>query len=125
MATGTATPTLGTTIPGGNIEAYPKSYEISGTVALSAATDTYATNGLAFDISKLSVPGSALPIYFNVRGIGGFVYVFVAGSTRANGKLVIQQSAAAGNPFGEYSNGAALTAPYADTITFTAKFPKV
>lgn len=122
MATATATAARDTNPPA-RVGAYA---EYSGTVTITASPDTYATGGLTLSLAIADVfhasPPTRVEVYSETPS--GYVFTFVPGTTMANGKLVIQQSAGAAAPLAELTNGAAIPAAISsDTkIRFRATF---
>jgi hypothetical protein len=133
MGVGIATPSVGAAL--NSIDGTDRSTIIRGTVALSAAADLYATGGIVMDLTALGdVAKSGVPPTFVVvwsqpavgsPGTNLYIYSFNPGSSQNNGKLQIFTGAAAQTALTEYTNAAALTNPFADTIVFEAVFPRL
>ena len=102
---------------------------VRGTVTISAATDTYATGGIActFAAGTLEQIKSSLPptyiLMWSQPAVGSpntflYLYSYNPGSTLANGLMQVWLGLGTG---AEYGTGA-LTNPAADTILFEAAF---
>lgn len=122
MATGTmkATITL--------IDNTQKNIVAFGTVAISAATDTYATGGLVMTgfLSDQIKTNQTAPNILEIMTMpaagtspSGYSYIYCYGTTLDNGKVAIM------NGTTEFSNAAALTAPAADVLIFRASYQRV
>ena len=121
MAAATATPTITSQDWTGN------ELIVRGTVAFSAATDTYTTKGVPF--SLVGVQSGSLPnevrIFVTSAPTNLYVYNYAAGTTQANGAIGIFTGAAAQTALTEYTSNAALTNPALDSISFVAYFPRL
>ena len=122
MATATATATIT------QIDNTQKNVIAFGTIAISAATDTYATNGIVLSgfLNDLIKTSSTSPNIVEITAMpaagtspSGWTYIYCYGTTLNNGKMAIF------NGTTEFSNGAALTAPAADVLVFRASFPRL
>jgi hypothetical protein len=103
-----------------------------GTVAFSAATDTYASGGLAAAVNKalknLGAYADRVPVEVTMwsTAASGFTYAYNV----ATGKLQILSGTAAGATAGstELTNGTALNAAtpniFTDPVRFRAIFPR-
>ena len=100
---------------------------VYGVVKISAATDTYATGGLALNSVLLSIAdiqsstGKPLQVWITSVNGSGYTYQW----NQSTGKMQIFQCAASGSPNSEYGNGTALTNPFADVINFEAIYQRV
>lgn len=116
-----------------DVEAGQKYFRVFGTVAINASPATYATGGLVMDMSQLGVPSDAVPQFVDVQSMpaagtspSGFVYNFCPGTTQANGKLAIFESAGSAAALAEFGNGSAIAAGISgDAISFVAYFKKL
>jgi len=138
MATATFTPTLSTSAPPDVTDTYVHYF---GTLAISSATDTYATGGLVCSFAGVKLDSSATPtevrVWDETAGIG-LTYQYIKGSNLTNGKLVIRgqypdSGIGAGRfPLPEVANALALndatlaidTAATAGKLKFEAIFRK-
>ena len=122
MATATATMTITST------DATLKNEVVFGTITFSAVGDTYATHGLV--LNGLSgndlIKSGSNPNIFEIMPVPaagtsptGYTYVFCQGTTFANCLVAIM------NGTTEFSNGAAITAPFGETLVFRASFPRL
>lgn len=101
----------------------PPFFEARGSAAVGAGD--YATGGIVMSLAAPLVKAQRPPKRVVVTGIAGYIYVFVPGTTIANGKLMIfaQTNAAAEDaPLGELAVAAMPAAVIADTINFVAEF---
>ena len=100
---------------------------VRGTVAFSAAADTYTTKGVPF--SLVGVQSGSLPnevrLFVTSAPTNLYVYNYALGTTQANGAIQIFTGAAAQTALTEYTSAAALTNPYNDSISFVAYFPRL
>ena len=121
MAAATATPTVVSTDWTGN------ELIVRGTVAFSAAADTYTTKGVP--MSFAGVQSGSLPtevrFYVTSAPTNLYYYNYAAGTTQANGAVQIFTGAAAQTGLTEYTSGSALTNPFLDSISFVAYFPRL
>jgi len=120
MASATATPTIVSQDWTGN------ELIVRGTLAFSAATDTYTTKGVPF--SLVGVNSSELPtevrVFVTSAPTNLYVYNYAIGTTQANGAIGIFTGAAAQTALTEYTSGGALTNPANDSLSFVAWFPR-
>lgn len=94
------------------------------------ASGNYTTGGDTLDLATitgadgLSTPPSTtqLPIQVVITGQAGYVYQYVPGSSNANGKVKVLQSASSGNPLAEISAAAYPAGVTGDTIIAHATF---
>lgn len=114
MATATATATLDLARTPDVTERY---FGVFFTVAVSAAADTYATNGLTLSFALGKVPAASVPTLCYVwsdAAANGYLFKYTPGSTIANGKLIIMASVTVANGTGavcvEMTNGTAIPA---------------
>lgn len=112
------------------VENTQKSVWVRGTVAISAATDSYVTGGILVTFSPIEGLHSQLvPTYVRVwsqPAVGSpntflYLYTYNPGSTLALGKMQIWLGLGAS---AEYTV-AALTNPGADTIVFEGLFVRI
>lgn len=121
-----ATATLSVPTPVSLVDNDQKSQFIYGQIKISAATDTYATGGLALNAVLSAIPdvqsstGKPLMVWITSANGSGYTYQW----NQSTGKMQIFQSAASGSPLGEYGNGVALTNPFADVILFEAIYQR-
>lgn len=101
-----------------------------GTIAISAAADVYVTGGLTLSFAG-KVQSSRSPIYVIIQGgttaVGMAGYTFLAGTTIANGKILvfIEATVATNTPLAEHTAAAVAAGVSGDTnIRFHAIFPK-
>jgi hypothetical protein len=138
MATATFTPTLSTSAPPDVTDTYVHYF---GTLAISAAADTYLTGGLVCSFAGIKLDSSAVPtevrIWDETAGVG-LVYQYCKGTKLSDGKVVIRgqypdSGIGAGKfPLPEVANALALndatlaidTAAAAGKLTFEAIFRK-
>ena len=129
MAAAVATPTVVFTSED------QKTLHVFGTVALGPlVTDTYTTGGMVMSFAGIDDIKSGYPpircfVFSNPPATSPnttqFMYQFNTGTTMANGKLQIFQSAGSAAPNAEFGSGAAITAPFADVLMFSAIFAKL
>jgi hypothetical protein len=115
--------TVSQNTPNGDIEAGTNFFYVYGTVAL---TGSYSTGGDVLDLTALTyalgdykVSGTKLPVQVSFVSKNGYGLGWVAGTTRANGKIFITTASNTQLSAGAYPAG--LTG---DVITFCAIFPK-
>ena len=122
MATGTAKLTITST------DVTQKNEVVFGTVAISAAAHTYATGGIVLSglLTDLIKTSATKPNFMEIQAMpaagtspSGYAYIYCYGTTLDNGKMAIF------NGTTEFSNGSALTVPFADALVFRASFPKI
>ena len=110
------------------IQRLHKEWLLSGTVAIAASPDTYATGGLVMDFATMTLPpGHSLPvnsvpkrvrIFSNKTGTtSAYVYEYAPGTTISNGKIKAVAGALA-----EHSAAAVAAAVSGDTIAWEAFF---
>lgn len=125
MATGTITPTVDPT----KTDVTERHELYFGSLAFSAATDTYASGGVVLSFADPEIKSSQVPIHVDIKGKTGHIYAYVPGTTIADGKVMIFVSAnsttAALTEFGNGTAFNAASAPASDTITFKARFRKI
>lgn len=114
MATATATATL-TDIRSTWADS---KYHVIASIAISANPATYATGGLVCNLEIPLIKASRAPLYGQIAGQSGFVYVWVPGTDASNGKIkIFVQDAVAANPLAEMANALAIPAGVSgDTI---------
>lgn len=95
-------------------------YNVMGTIAISASPGTYPTGGYTLSLADPLIKASRLPLMVIVQGLAGYVYVFVPGTTIANGTLKVLTGAAAQSALTEFTAGATPAAVSGDTIKFWA-----
>ena len=93
------------------------------------ASGNYATGGDTLDLTAVTgapgvtlPPTSQLPLLVEVKGQAGYDYEYAAGTSQANGKLLVRQCAGSGNPQAELSSGAYPAGVTGDTIIARASF---
>jgi hypothetical protein len=102
-----------------------KVLHVLGTIT---ASGSYTTDGDTLSFVKPAIKSASVPLFVNVIGKAGYTYVFVPGTTQANGKLLVF--------YGDYANsgsGPLIQIPQAsypsgvtgDTIQFNALFMKL
>lgn len=122
MADATVTLTLD------KIQRLHKEWLLSGTLAIDASPDTYATGGLAMDFAAMTLPpGMSLPvntvpkrvrIFSHKTGTtSDYIYKYAPGTTISNGKIVAIAGALA-----EHAAAAVAAAVSGDTIAWDAYF---
>jgi len=122
MAQATCTLTINHQVAGDGI------LEVFGTIAITANPDTYASNGLTLDFTRIAsgsptVKASRVPMRVDINAPSGYVYQYVNGTTARDGKIKILTGAAAQSALTELTNGAAIPAGVSgDTINFRAAF---
>jgi hypothetical protein len=104
-----------------------KGFLVMGTLAVDAASDTYATGGLALGVAefagKVPVASGQAPKHLIATGIAGYVYEFKKATNRL--QIRAQTNAAAEDaPLGELAASAIPAGVSGDTITFIALFDK-
>lgn len=97
-------------------------FNVLGTIAIGASPGTYPTGGFTLALNDPLIKSSRLPIWVDIKGVNGFVYVYVPGTTTANGKLKILTGAAAQSALTELSAGATPAGVSGDTIQIWARF---
>lgn len=121
-----ATATLSVASPLSLVDNDQKAQFIYGQIKISAATDTYATGGLALNAVLAALPdvqsstGKPLMVWITTAAGTGYQYVW----NQSSGKMQIFQNASGAGQFAEYGNGSALTNPFADTILFEAIYQR-
>jgi len=97
---------------------------VLGTVALTGGTD-YASGGLVMSFAGLVKGSSRPPEWLTVKGISGFIYEWVVGTTQATGKVQIRVEAtvATNTPLAQHSAVAVVSGVTGDTIVFYGIFP--
>lgn len=100
---------------------------VIGTLAISAAADTYATGGLALGAAefrnKVALSVESKPRWLIAFGKSGYFYEYDV----ANGKLLVRaqtNAAAEDAPLGELTAAAMPAGVSGDTINFIALFDK-
>ena len=132
MGVATATPSISATQLNA-IDNTQKTQIIRGTIAISAAADTYAAGGIVCSFASLAeqIKADSPPTEVDVWSQTGtatpnttlYLYSFQPGTTLALGKLQIwEQSGVDDTPLDEYDDTGALTNPFADVIHFRAYF---
>lgn len=136
----TLTPTLATSSDNSQviIEKTPKLLRIFGTLA---ASGSYATGGLTWDLTQLFatgnappgmlIPSQALPLYVRLWSAKAaaspqtnlFVYNYAPGTTLSNGTLQIFTGAAAQTGLTELSAGSLPSGVTGDVISFEVAIP--
>jgi hypothetical protein len=102
-----------------------KRIHVTGT---AAASGNYSTNGDTLDLSQFPlVAATQAPIQGTawMDGLAGYDYVFIPGSSLANGKVKIFQQGGSAGAFPELASGAYPSAITSDTITFYGIFKKM
>jgi len=101
-----------------------KVLHVIGTVAIGASPLTYQAGGIVMSFGGLINGATTPPLWCDVKGIAGFKYEFNAGTTNANGLLLIRVEAAVGTntPLAEHSTAAIVSGVSGDTISFYAVF---
>ena len=102
-----------------------KMYHVYGTMTFSAAADTYTSGGIPVSLALPRVKASRPPVKIEVnsRTGSGYNYVFVPGTTIANGLLKIQVGGAAVSSPAADIAAAAIGAPvFNDVVEFEALF---
>jgi hypothetical protein len=101
---------------------------VFGSLAVSAAADTYDEGGLDVNLNNPLIKSSRAPIKFTAQGRGTaqvlFEYRYVPGTNNTNGLLrVFGSGANADDPLSELADNAAIPAGVSgDTIEFEAVF---
>lgn len=119
MATAAAIATLNRNIEPDTLGRHCTYY---GTIAVDAAADTYATNGLTVSFAIAGIPHADAPVWCEIVSGGaadGFVYQYVPGTNAADGKMVIFTSntvvAGQAAPLVQMDNGFAIPAGVSGT----------
>lgn len=121
MATATAKATIT------SVDNTQKNEIVYGTITFSAVGDTYATAGLLLTSGLVGdlIKSSSQPNFFEMTlapaagtSPSGYSYFFCPGTSLTNGKIAIF------NGTTEFSNGAAITVPFADVVVFRASFTR-
>ena len=99
-------------------------YIVLGTVNFSAAPDTYVTGGNTCSFAIPRIKATRVPFFVQFQEASGYYYVYVPGTTSANGTIrVYVQGTGAQAPAGELTGGAAIPAGVSgDSIRFMAMF---
>jgi len=100
-------------------------YNVLGTIAISASPGTYPASGFTLPLNDPLIKAGRPPLFVIVQGIAGYVYVYVNGTTSANGKLLILTGAAAQSALTEFTAGAVPAGVSGDTIKFWAIWPSM
>lgn len=121
MAAAVAVPTAT-----GSVAGLP-GYQATGTIAISASPATYTTGGIVMNLNQAAIKASRTPQRVYVSGLAGYTFVYVKGTTNANGLLMIfvpkVTGAAADDPMIELTNALAIPAALSgDTINFVATY---
>jgi len=98
-----------------------KKVHVVGTIT---ASGSYTTGGDTLNLQLLGIKSSQVPYWFEVQGVNGFIYAFVAGTTQANGKVkaFVEATVATNTPLAEHTAAAYVAGITGDTITFYAEF---
>lgn len=83
------------------------------------ASGNYVANGDTLNLASTEIKSASLPEFVMVKGVSGYTYDYVAGTTQANGKLKSYSAYAT-----ELAAGAYPAGNTGDTIKFYAIFPK-
>lgn len=98
-------------------------YRVIGTIAIDASPAAYVTGGIALSFLQAAIKAQRVPKYVSVKGIGGYIYSYVNGTTAGDGLLRIfaqTSGASAGDPLGQLAASAIPAGVSGDTITFEA-----
>ena len=103
---------------------YDMRQEVVGTIAFGANPLTYAAGGLVTPFNVPGVKSTQPPSDVWIRGIGGFIYVYVPGTDITLGKVMVftEGTVATNAPLIEHSVAALVAGVSGDTITFHAWF---
>lgn len=106
-------------------EQLQKTVLVRGTLILSG---NYSAGGDALDLTAATSPkgeagveAKSLPKHFRIWGQNGYSYAYIPGTTRANGKLKVNTTAATELPGAPTAYPAGITG---DVVNFEASFPK-
>src|SRR5574339_25156 len=101
-----------------------KRIHVCGTLAISAASDTYAAGGLAVPTPAVpGVPSTAEACRFEAEGLAGYQLTYVKSTKKL--RVNAQTNAAAEDaPLGELAAAAVPAALSGDTITFYGIYRK-
>lgn len=92
-------------------------YRVTGTLAVGAAPGTYTAGGITMSFLQSAVKATRLPLWVDITGQNGYEYVYVPGTTLANGKLKILTTANT-----EVTAGAMPATVSGDVISCRAEF---
>ncbi|SRR6266702_1279031 len=94
-----------------------KRLHVIGTVA---ATGNYVTGGVALDLSDFKIKDPSVPLFVLITGKNGYSYSYIPGTTRANGLVKVNTTAAT-----ELTQAAFPAGVTGDSINLYAIFHKL
>lgn len=97
-------------------------YIVIGNLAVTASTAVYVTGGIAMNLFNPLVKASRTPIWVDVNGQSGYVYLYVPGVDASAGLLKIFQQSAATSALTEIPAAAIPAGVSNDVIVFQAIF---
>ena len=96
-------------------------YQVWGTFQFGAG-EVYAAGGNTVNLTQIGVKATRSPFTFIANPTTGYIYVYMPGTTAANGKIKILTGAAAQSALTELANGAVPAAVSNDVVPFKAEF---
>lgn len=102
-----------------------KVLHVLGTIT---ASGNYTTDGDTLSFVNAAIKSASVPLLVIVTGKAGYTYVFVPGTTQANGKLLVfycDYAASSAGPLIQIPQAAYPAGVTGDTINFYALFKKL